>query len=110
MLQLKKGASLSLDFTYKNENGTPKDITGYFIQVKSQNSKNKSLLFDVSTDNALSITNALQGEFKLYIQDTSEFKLGTYNIDIEYIDQSGKVDISDTFSLLIYSDIDRWKL
>jgi hypothetical protein len=108
MIIIKKGDTLRLSFTFKDNNNDDSgiDITDYGIKIQAKVSPaSTDTLFDCSIGSGITITNATNGQFELYIQDTTSFSVSTYEVDIQYTDTNNDIKSSNTFQLQIVQDI-----
>lgn len=103
----KRGDSITWKISYKQSDGiTPVDLTGFIIDVDAYEKITKSILFNVvsnaPTPNMYITTDTLNiGEFSVIIKDTATFKIGNYDVDIEYIDPDGFQKSSKSFGMRV---------
>lgn len=99
----KRGDTFVLSCTLENE-GVPVDITGWTIA--SQVRDNSDQLLQALT---VTVTSATGGAFDLSATpaETETWGVQQYLCDIEFIDQTGEVNSTDTFTLSVLRDITR---
>lgn len=90
-IDIDQGIDFALDFGFKNDDGTPKNLTGYTFASsikKSYYSLNPVATFSVN------YTNASTGEIVLELSSTQtkDIKPGRYLFDIKQVDNYDKVD------------------
>lgn len=102
----KIGDSITWNIDYKqSDNITPVNLTGYTIDVDAINRFDKSVLFNITStgtdNNSYLIVNEVAGTFSVIVKDTSLFKAGTYEVDIEFTDSEGFKKSSKSFILSV---------
>lgn len=88
-IEIKKGTTFQVPFTWTDENGLPIDITGWEVrmQVRSEQAATTTLL-DISTvSGEITLSDPTNGEFTITLSDTvtSAFSwvVGVYDIELE---------------------------
>lgn len=87
-LKINQGETYRHTLTWKTEDGTPVNLTGYFARMQIRSTVDSPVvLVSLTTENGgINITNALTGEFKLFISatDTSAFTwvAGMYDLEM----------------------------
>lgn len=99
----KRGDTFAIACTIENA-GVPVDITGW--TVASQARANDDTVLQTFT---VTVTDATTGSFSISATSTQTelWSLGTYSVDIEFIDGDGEVNSTETFTLSVIRDITR---
>ncbi len=102
----KIGDSITWQINYKQSDGiTPVDLTGVIIDIDAINQINKEVLFNIlsteSDPNSYLTVDETSGIFSIVIKDTTAFKIGTYDVDIEFTDHLGFKRSSKSFILKV---------
>lgn len=90
-IDIDQGTDFTLDLGIKNDDGTPKDVTGYTFSSSIKKSFYSLYPIAIFTVN---YTNAATGNIILELssQETADIKAGRYVFDIKQTDLSGKVE------------------
>lgn len=102
----KIGDSITWQINYKQSDGiTPVDLTGVIIDIDAINQINKEVLFNIlsteSDPNSYLTVDETSGVFSIVIKDTTAFKIGVYDVDIEFTDSEGFKKSSKSFILKV---------
>lgn len=104
----KIGDSITWQINYKQSDGTPVNLTGTTISIDAinkANRANKEVLFNIlstaNDPNSYLVINEISGIISVIIKDTTTFKLGTYDVDIEFTDSLGFKRSSKSFILKV---------
>lgn len=99
----KRGDTFELSSTVENE-GVAVDITNWTISSQARDEDDAVLQTFTVTK-----TDAINGAFTITATaaQTELWGLGNYSMDIEFIDASGDVNSSETFTLSVLRDITR---
>lgn len=82
----------------KNEDGTEIDITDFVVKSKARG------LFSLSIGNGITVIDPTNGVFELRTETTNA-KIGLYQVDVEFTDLSGVVFSSESFEIDIIADV-----
>lgn len=101
----KIGDSITWQINYKQSDGTPVDLTGVIIDIDAINQINKEVLFNIlsteSDPNSYLTVDEASGIISIVIKDTTTFKIGAYDVDIEFTDSLGFKRSSKSFILKV---------
>ena len=102
----KIGDSITWQINYKQSDGiTPVDLTGVIIDIDAINQINKEVLFNIlsteSDPNSYLTVDETSGVFSIVIKDPTAFKIGVYDVDIEFTDSEGFKKSSKSFILKV---------
>ena len=99
----KRGDTFELSASLENE-GTPVDLTNFTITSQIRD-KDDSLLQPLT----VTVTDAVNGEFTLSATaaETETWGVEQYQCDIEFVEGSGEVNSSETFTINVIKDITR---
>ena len=99
----KRGDTFELASTLES-NGVAVDITSYTITSQARDEDDAVLQSFTVTK-----TDATNGAFSISATaaQTELWGLGSYSVDIEFVDGSGEVNSSETFTLSVLRDITR---
>lgn len=104
---IKQGNSIKWITKYIQPNGTPIDLSSSQIIVTAVKTINTSfVLFKIDSNSPTSnmyitIDSLVSGEFNIIVKDTSSFEKGKYFVDIQYIDDEGFKQSSESIELTI---------
>lgn len=102
----KIGDSLSWQINYKQSDGiTPVNLAGVIIDIDAISQINKEVLFNIlsteSDPNSYLTVDETSGIISIVIKDTTAFKVGDYDVDIEFTDSLGFKRSSKSFILKV---------
>lgn len=99
----KRGDTFAIACTIENA-GVAVDITGWTIASQARGTDDTILQTFTVT-----ITDAATGSFSISATSTQTelWTIGNYSVDIEFIDDSGEVNSTETFTLSVIRDITR---
>ena len=106
-VSIKQGDSIKWITRYKQPNGDPIDLSSSQIIVTAVKAINtSSVLFRIDSNAPTSnmyitIDSLVSGEFNIIVKDTSSFEKGKYFIDIQYIDDEGFKQSTESIDLTI---------
>lgn len=92
-LNFKRGDTFILDAT------ASMDITGW--NIKSQVRKGRELIADL----VVTIIDAPNGAYSLFMDDTTDWPDGRLFCDIQYTTDSGQVISTETFTIEVHRDV-----
>ena len=104
----KRGDTLSLSWSWKDEAGTAIDLTDCTARLQVR-SKRGELLASADTDDGLTIADPETGAVNLLIdaETMSAVPLGSHSMDLEITFADGTVKSTETVKLKIIEDITR---
>lgn len=99
----KRGDTFSLACTVENA-GVPVNITSWTITSQARDAADTVL-----QSFAVTKTDATNGAFTVAATSTQTeaWSLGTYSMDIEFVESGGEVNSTETFTLSVLRDITR---
>ena len=110
MLEIIRGDDVSINFTYKDADGDPIDITGYaiFLTAKTEVDEDDTDADAVISKKVTSHSDPVNGESVITLTDSeTDIPLGSYTADIQVIDDSDIIVSSSKFVLKIFGDVTR---
>ena len=104
----KIGDTFKYTCIYSDADGVGIDLTGSSIDVQAKiNAESDVKLFDLSIGSGITVTDAVNGEFEMLVDDTTAWEIGIYQCDIQYTDASGVVSSTETFEIEVIQDVTR---
>ena len=99
----KRGDTFAIACTIENA-GVAVDITGWTVASQARGTDDAVLQTFTVT-----VTDAENGSFAISATSTQTeaWALGNYSVDIEFIDEAGEVNSTETFTLSVIRDITR---
>ena len=87
-LDIIQGESIQYEFEYQDSSGTAIDITNLQITAIAKSTKTNTEIFNASIGSGITIVTALEGKWKLVIEDTTAFAVDSYRMEIAYADNT----------------------
>lgn len=100
-VEAKRGDTIVLDCTWKNDDGTPLNLTGWTISASAKHTSGVTQAFTPT------IVDAVNGLFSLSIDAATSagMPIGDWSVDIQRADAAGTTQSSETFTLALLEDI-----
>lgn len=104
VLTVKRGDTWRMVLSYKDNTGSPIDLTSCTARLQVRNKRSDQLLLDLDTTDGLTI-DAAAGTVTVRYDLPADLELGTHEFDLEMTYADGTIESTETMQLRVIEDI-----